>query len=59
MKTQHIIKEQNSRLIKCKIRLTTRCGDTYVYYGLFKSTSDAIMDALSSFETATVFATAA
>lgn len=58
MKTQHVIKEQNTRLIKCKIRLTTRCGETYVYYGLFKSTSEAIMDALSRFETTTVFAAA-
>ncbi len=59
MKTHYAVKVQNARLIKCKIKLTTRTGETYSYYGLFRSTSDAVIDAISRFETTAIQATAA
>jgi len=59
MKTHYAFKEQKAGLIKCKIKLTTRSGETYIYYGLFKSTSEAVIDALNRFDTATIFAAAA
>jgi hypothetical protein len=58
MKTRYAVRAQNTRLIKCKIKLTTRTGETYYYYGLFRSTSDAVIDAVSRFETAAIQATA-
>ncbi len=59
MKIHYAIKAPHTRLIKCKVKLTTRTGETYAYYGLFRSTSDAILDAISRFETTTIQATAA
>jgi len=58
MKTRYAVRAQNTRLIKCKIKLTTRTGETYYYHGLFRSTSDAVIDAVSRFETAAIQATA-
>lgn len=59
MKTRYAVSAQNTRLIKCRIKLTTRTGETYFYYGLFRSTSDAVIDAVNRFETAAIQATAA
>ncbi len=58
MKTRYAVRTQNTRLIKCKIKLTTYSGETYSYYGLFRSTSDAVIDAVSRFETSAIQATA-
>jgi hypothetical protein len=58
MKIRYAVRAQNTRLIKCKVKLTTRTGETYYYYGLFRSTSDAVIDAVSRFETAAIQATA-
>ena len=59
MKTRCAVRAQKNRLIKCKIKLTTCTGETYSYYGLFRSTSDAVIDAASRFEAAAIQATAA
>ncbi|MBX3629791.1 MAG: hypothetical protein KF908_07705 [Nitrosomonas sp.] len=59
MKTRYAVKAQTTRLIKCKVKVTTRTGETHFYYGLFRSTSDAVLDAVSRFETTSIQATAA
>lgn len=43
MKTRYAVKAQNTRLIKCKVKVTMRTGETHFYYGLFRSTSDAVL----------------
>lgn len=58
MNTHYALETQSVRLIKCRIKLTTHAGETYLYYGLFKSTSAAVIDALNRFETRTIFVAA-
>ena len=55
MKTQHAIKENSTRLIKCEIKLTTQNGKKFIYQGLFRSTSAAIVDAIKRFDIITIF----
>ncbi|MCP5246358.1 MAG: hypothetical protein H6937_10630 [Burkholderiales bacterium] len=55
MKTHQAIQESSSQLMKCKIKIKTREGKSLVYHGLFKSTTDAILDAINRFDIMTIF----
>lgn len=52
---QHAINESSSHLRKCEIKITMRDGNVLVYHGLFKSTTEAIMDAINRFDIKTIF----
>lgn len=54
IKTQCAYKASGARLIKCELKIKTRNGELFVYYGLFKSTTTAITDAISRFEIASI-----
>jgi len=55
MEIQYAIKENSIRIIKCEIKLKTRDGKRFIYHGLFKSTSEAIIDAINRFDIVTIF----
>jgi hypothetical protein len=45
--------------IRCKVQITRPDGKTFTYQGLFKSTSEAVMDALEKYGIVKVDARAA
>lgn len=50
--------KRNTLPIRCKVQVVTQDGHTHIYQGLFKSTSEAVIDAMEKFEVATVIARA-
>jgi len=46
-------------MIKCIVRLKTKCGSRVKYSGVFKSTTDAVMDAITRFKVASICVEAA
>ncbi|SDY37779.1 hypothetical protein [Nitrosomonas sp. Nm58] len=45
--------------VKCKVQVTMKDGRSFTYNGLFKSTSEAVMDALEKYGIVKVDARAA
>ncbi len=53
MKVQHAINPSKT-LLKCALKIKTRNGQKFVYYGLFHSTTEAVIDAIQRFEIASL-----
>lgn len=46
---KHLPMKHHAQPVRCKVRITLRDGKTFAYSGLYKSTSEAAMDALERF----------
>ncbi len=48
------VKANSIQLIKCELKVKTRKGQKFIYYGLFESTTAAISDAINRFQIASI-----